>query len=207
MDPCVLGRVASALAIAQNISYMWSLKKDPPNPIVVLLMACWAFTNASTYTAFNDPCFSLLAKVQAAVVIGPFGLVLLRTRQLGWARVRARIRFDCIDVAVVIMCVLSLVAWKLTSAQYGNIVGQLAAAIIFVSVTKQAWVSTDSMSQWPWLLGIASYIVQLFATLGGNSFSLVYPVAGILRYIPVLLGIWIMPHHAPSEVRTEEKIP
>lgn len=178
------------LMVVMNGWYMVTLRKDPPNPLPIILMTGWVFLNSGTYREFAPTFLVFYADLQKWTIITMLAVVVWKTYAIGWETVRHRLRFNWVDTSIAVIVPIVFLIWKTIGAEWANWVGQIAAVLAFIPFMKQAWVSRYSMSPWPWILGAGSYGAQVLASLDHGFASLVFPAVGFLRYLPILAGLY-----------------
>lgn len=186
--------VSSALVILSNISYMAALRRDPPNPLPIILITAWVFLNSGTYHQFAPPELAFFADLQQWTIFTMLAVTLSKTWRLGWTVVRRRLRFNWIDQMIVAVVLCVFILWQMVGPKWANWIGQLAAVLAFIPFMKQAWVSTASMSPLPWIAGASCFAAQIMASRHAGLASLVFPLVSFGRYLPILLGLLVRRH-------------
>jgi hypothetical protein len=184
--------VSSVIMIVMNVRFMYLVlrRNEPPNPLPFLLLTVWVFLNSATYHAIAPPFLAFYADIQKWTILSLDAVTLWRAYRLGWGTVKRQIGFSRWDVAVAAVVPIMWVLWQLRLSHWSNYFGQVAAVLSFVPFIKQAYVGRARMDPWTWVLGAATYGVQLAASLPQGGAAAVFPAVGFVRYLPILHGLY-----------------
>lgn len=203
--------VSSAIMIVMNIRYMYLVARrhEPPNPLPFLLMTVWVFLNSATYKEIAPPYLVFYAELQKWTILTMDAVALWKTWKLGWSTVKRQIGFNRWDLAVAGVVPIMWLLWQLHFAHWSNYFGQIASVLSFVPFMKQAYIGKARMDPWTWVLGAATYGVQVVASIPQGIAAAVFPAVGFVRYLPILHGLYrrAMRDRSKEVVRNSETPP